>query len=302
MVKLIQEVLDSILDQHMDWLTGKPGGVRAKLNGVDLSGLTIKNRSLEFAELTGTKFDKSALINVNFNNSSIWEGRFVNAEIIGCSFEYTNLLRTNFNKSKIQDTNFRHTNIMCSRFKETEIKMATFSFCDLLGTTMINSKIQSSNIENSNCRQVDFSGASIINSAIIKSELSFSIMVDTKIEDTKLYDLHTNGIEGQDIINVMVNLGKKKINLTYWKDLEIWTQGYLQGNLNDLRMFLELVCSNEEYIVPIYNEVLGLILNLSNNYNSSNGEKIILNNILNNLDNRTNSNNNGSSNMLNWDI
>lgn len=300
MVKLIQEVLDSILDQHLDWLNSKPGGVRAKLSNVDLSGLTIKNRSLQFAEFQGTRLDKTKLINVNFNNSNFCESRFVNAEIIGCRFEYTNLSRTNFSKSKIQDTNFRNTNIMGSEFKETEIKMVTFGFCDLLGTTMINSRIQSSNIENSNCRQVDFSGASIINSAIIKSELSFSIMVDTKIEDTKLYDLHTNGIEGQDIINVMVNLGKKKINLTYWKDLEIWTQGYLQGNLNDLRMFLELVCSNEEHIVPIYNEVLGLILNLSNNYNSTNGEKIILNNILNNLDNRTNSNK--SSNMLNWDI
>lgn len=300
MVKLIQEVLDSILDQHLDWLNSKPGGVRAKLNNVDLNGLTIKNRSLQFAELRGTSLDKTTLINVNFNNSDLCEGRFVGSEIVGCRFEYTNLSRTDFSKSKIEDTNFRNTNIMGAKFKETEIKMVTFGFCDLLGTTMSNSKIQSSNFENSNCRQVDFSGASIINSALIKCELSFSTMVDTKIEHTKLYDLHTNGIEGQDIINVMVNLGKKQINLTYWKDLEIWTQGYLQGNLNDLRMFLELACSNEELLTPIYNEVLELILNLSSNYNSTNGERIILNNILNNLDNRVDNKN--SNNTLNWDI
>ena len=71
MVKLIQEVLDSILDQHLDWLNSKPGGVRAKLNNVDLNGLTIKNRSLQFAELRGTSFDKTTLINVNFNNSDL---------------------------------------------------------------------------------------------------------------------------------------------------------------------------------------------------------------------------------------
>lgn len=300
MVKLIQEVLDSILDQHMDWLNNKPGGVRAKLNNVDLNGLTIKNRSLQFAELRGTSFDKTTLINVNFNNSDLCDGIFIGSEIIGCRFEYTNLSRTDFSESKINDTNFRNSNIMGAKFKETEIKMATISFCDLLGTTMSNSKIQSSNFENSNCRQVDFSGANIINSALIKCELSFSTMVDTKIEHTKLYDLHTNGIEGQDIINVMVNLGKKQINLTYWKDLEIWTQGYLQGNLNDLRMFLELACSNEELLTPIYNEVLELILNLSNNYNSTNGERIILNNILNSLDNRVD--NKDSNNTLNWDI
>ncbi len=300
MVKLIQEVLDSILDQHMDWLNNRPGGVRAKLNDIDLSGLIIENKSLKFAELRGTTFDKTTLMNVNFTNADLCESRFVGAEITGCRFEYTNLSRTNFSKSKIQDTNFRNTNIMGSKFKESEIKMVTFGFCDLLGTTMSNSKIQSSNFENSNCRQVDFSGANITNSALIKCELSFSTMVDTKIEQTKLYDLHTNGIEGQDIINVMVNLGKKQINLTYWKDLEIWTQGYLQGNLNDLRMFLELVCSKEEHITPVYNEVLELILNLSSNYNSSNGERIILNNILNNLDNRVD--NKGSNNTLNWDI
>lgn len=296
MVKMIQEVLDNILNQHEDWLNGRPGGMRAKLNDSDLSGLIIENKSLKFAEFQNTKFEGAELINVNFSHADLCESEFAGTNIIGCKFEFTNLLRTDFSKSIIVDTNFSKSNIMGSNFKDAEIKKTMISFSNLFGVNMSGIHIKSSNIESNNCRLANFSDAEVVNSAFIKCELSDSNMSGIKLKDTKLSNLHTSGITGQNIINIMVNLGNKKLDITYWKDLEIWTQGYLQGDLGELQTFLDLVCINDEDMVPIYNEALELIQNLARNYNSINGEKRKLNIILDNL------NNENSEDDLNWDI
>lgn len=299
MIKITQNELDNIVSKHMDWVNGRSGGEKANLEGYDLKGLKLTDVDLRYSNLKDSNLNKTELTGVNFSNANLSNIKINNSNLLECKFHYTNMSRSDFSGSKLKDCQIYFSNLISSKFYKSNFLSTFIKSTELNGTALFSANIKSSNFENSNFQGVDFTKSIIIDTFFTRCDLSFSNMSNVELDNTKLININTNGIDGQNIINVMVNLGEKKINLTYWVDLDIWTQGYMQGNIDSLKEFLGVVCEKDEDIVPVYNDVLDFISNISNKYTTADKNKQILINTLSRLENNTKNN---SNDILSWDI
>ena len=75
--RLSQGELDLIVSAHERFIEGRPGGKRASLRFVDLTGLNLTDRNLSDADLSGSVFD----------NCKMARAKLERANLFGCDMQ-----------------------------------------------------------------------------------------------------------------------------------------------------------------------------------------------------------------------
>lgn len=127
------------------------------LRGLYVSIVDISNLNLRGADLTGSVFVTSNLLNADFSNANLTNAYaisnpnfsgslFISARIVNADFEATELTATNFTKADLSNSNFRSSDLSNAKLNSAiannvDFTQATLNGADLRGAKLGNAKI-----------------------------------------------------------------------------------------------------------------------------------------------------------------
>ena len=156
----------------------------ANFESYELDGISLNGISFIFSIFTGSKFNKSELVDINFSQAKSkrhtvqkrqrlktltspppnWKMQnFEDATLINCIFKNTNLENSNFASAQIKGCQFRGSNLNHSNLSSAKIQNSDLGFARLMYAYAKSADIYSSRFNGINARGSDFGFSKITN-------------------------------------------------------------------------------------------------------------------------------------------
>ncbi|EPR8609632.1 pentapeptide repeat-containing protein [Listeria monocytogenes] len=115
--------------------------------------------------------------------------------------------------------------------------------------------LSGANLRHADLRRADLSGANLRHADLRRADLSYA---DLSYAD--LNWINWRDVVGLTVIAVQINTTRKNNQITYIKELEIWTTGCFQGTLEELKTSIENTHKDNEKLKAKYYRVIDFIL------------------------------------------
>jgi len=126
------EEIKKILENHKNWLYGKPDGFRADLRGASLQGADLRRASLQGADLQGAN-----LWEANLHGANLWEANLRRANLRGANLRGANIQGANLWEANLRRANLRRANLWGANLRGANIQGAKLQGADLRGATAL---------------------------------------------------------------------------------------------------------------------------------------------------------------------
>jgi len=114
--RISQNELDLLIDGHERLLSGRPGGKRATLRFMDLSGLDLSGRNLSDADVSASVLDGARMIRTRLDRSNLFGSDLRRANLIQAS-----LIRADLRGVCLHGANLTQADLTQADFREGQI-------------------------------------------------------------------------------------------------------------------------------------------------------------------------------------
>ncbi|EJA0908905.1 pentapeptide repeat-containing protein [Listeria monocytogenes] len=123
-----------------------------------------------------------------------------------------------------------------------------------------NADLKNTNLRFANLRLADLRGADLS-----YANLRFANLSNADLSYANLSNVNLNWINWRDVVSltviaVQINTTRKNNQITYIKELEIWTTGCFQGTLEELKDSIEQTHDNNDFLKRRYYRAINYIL------------------------------------------
>ncbi|HDU7623343.1 TPA: pentapeptide repeat-containing protein [Listeria monocytogenes] len=144
----------------------------------------------------------------------------------------------------------RGANLRRADLRRADLSYADLSYADLRGA---------------NLSYADLSGADLNGADLSYANLSYADLSGADLNGADLRGANLNWINWRDVVGLTViaaqiNTTRKNNQITYIKELEIWTTGCFQGTLEELKTSIENTHKDNEKLKAKYYRVIDFIL------------------------------------------
>ncbi|EKD1029696.1 pentapeptide repeat-containing protein, partial [Listeria monocytogenes] len=133
---------------------------------------------------------------------------------------------------------------------------------DLSNADLKNTNLRFANLRLAYLRGADLSGANLRHADLRRADLSYANLsyADLSYANLRRADLsyadlnwiNWRDVVGLTVIAVQINTTRKNNQITYIKELEIWTTGCFQGTLEELKDSIEQTHDNNDFLKRRY--------------------------------------------------
>ncbi|OET52605.1 pentapeptide repeat-containing protein, partial [Listeria monocytogenes] len=126
------------------------------------------------------------------------------------------------------------------------------------------------NLRHADLRRADLSGANLRHADLRRADLSYANLsyADLSYANLRRADLsyadlnwiNWRDVVGLTVIAVQINTTRKNNQITYIKELEIWTTGCFQGTLEELKDSIEQTHASNDFLKRRYYRAINYIL------------------------------------------
>ena len=208
------DILQAI-ESHERWLKRKPGGLRADLSGLEVTGFQLARVNLQSARLSGVNFANTLLSGAdlsyadlfcaNLDDSDLTNAVLMRADLRGASIRGANLGGANLKEADMrggaiindltgEKPTFIRADASSSTLDDADINNANLSGTNLSNSSMIGANLENTllcganlsgvNLENANLTGADLSGANLANAKIIGANLRGANLRGALISET----------------------------------------------------------------------------------------------------------------------
>ena len=117
-MKITNEELKVILDNHQKWLNHEVGGIRADLSYADLSYADLSYANLTDANLTGAILSHANLTDANLTGANLTDANLTRADLSYANLTGANLTVANLTGADLTDAVLSHANLTDVKFNE----------------------------------------------------------------------------------------------------------------------------------------------------------------------------------------
>ncbi|EKK3384776.1 TPA: pentapeptide repeat-containing protein [Listeria innocua] len=138
---------------------------------------------------------------------------------------------------------------------------ANLSNADLSNANLSYADLNGADLRGANLSYADLNGADLSDADLRGANLSYADLNGADLRGANLNWINWRDVVSLTVIAVQINTTRKNNQITYIKELEIWTTGCFQGTLDELKASVEQTHKHNEKLKKRYYRVIDFILN-----------------------------------------
>ncbi|HAA8544325.1 TPA_asm: hypothetical protein GHN35_07515, partial [Listeria monocytogenes] len=140
------------------------------------------------------------------------------------------------------------------------LRHADLRRADLSGANLRHADLRRADLSGANLRHADLRRADLSYANLSYADLSYANLRRADLSYADLNWINWRDVVGLTVIAVQINTTRKNNQITYIKELEIWTTGCFQGTLEELKTSIENTHKDNEKLKAKYYRVIDFIL------------------------------------------
>ncbi|HHR3127058.1 hypothetical protein HS43_07590 [Listeria monocytogenes] len=171
------------------------------------------------------------------------------------NLSYANLSYADLSCANLRGANLRGANLSYADLSCANLRVADLSYANLRVANLSYADLSYANLRVANLSYADLSYANLRGANLSGADLSYA---DLRRAD--LNWINWRDVVGLTVIAVQINTTRKNNQITYIKDLEIWTTGCFQGTLEELKDSIEQTHASNDFLKRRYYRAINYIL------------------------------------------
>ncbi|EDJ6234442.1 hypothetical protein GFD36_14285 [Listeria monocytogenes] len=173
-------------------------------------------------------------------------------------------------RANLSYANLSYADLSCANLRGADLRGANLSYADLSCANLSCANLRGANLRGANLSYADLSCANLRGANLSGADLSYADLrranlsgADLSYADLRRADLNWinwRDVVGLTVIAVQINTTRKNNQITYIKDLEIWTTGCFQGTLEELKDSIEQTHASNDFLKRRYYRAINYIL------------------------------------------
>ncbi len=152
--KIGKDELQKILRRHELWVCGEPRGQKAKLSGMDFSGVNLRDCCLAGAEFYGANLRRAILMSADLSNANL-DGADLSGAYLRCAnLSGSSLRNTICCKADFRGANLTNANLVSANFADVMARGAYFDSAQLMNAVLTNANLNRAKFRGANLRGV----------------------------------------------------------------------------------------------------------------------------------------------------
>ncbi len=137
---------------------------------------------------------------------------------------------------------------------------ADLSYADLRGANLSYADLSYADLRRADLRRADLRRADLSGADLSGADLSCANLSYADLSCADLNWINWRDVVGLTVIAVQINTTRKNNQITYIKELEIWTTGCFQGTLEELKDSIEQTHASNDFLKRRYYRAINYIL------------------------------------------
>ncbi|EHL2537691.1 pentapeptide repeat-containing protein [Listeria monocytogenes] len=163
--------------------------------------------------------------------------------------------RADLSNADLKNTNLRFADLRCA-----DLSGANLSYADLRDANLSGANLSYADLSGANLSGADLSGANLSYADLSGANLSGADLSGANLSYADLNWINWRDVVSLTVIAVQINTTRKNNQITYIKELEIWTTGCFQGTLEELKDSIEQTHDNNDFLKRRYYRAINYIL------------------------------------------
>ncbi|EAG8187264.1 pentapeptide repeat-containing protein [Listeria monocytogenes] len=153
-------------------------------------------------------------------------------------------------RANLRGANLSYEDLSCANLRGANLSYADLSCANLRGANLSYADLSCANLS-----YADLSCANLRGANLSGADLSYA-----DLSGANLNWINWRDVVSLTVIAVQINTTRKNNQITYIKELEIWTTGCFQGTLEELKTSIENTHKDNEKLKAKYYRVIDFIL------------------------------------------
>ncbi|EPX7670769.1 pentapeptide repeat-containing protein [Listeria monocytogenes] len=172
------------------------------------------------------------------------------ANLSYANLSYANLSYANLSYANLRGANLSYADLSCANLRVADLSYANLSCANL----------RVADLSYANLRVANLSYADLSYANLRVANLSYADLSYADLRRADLNWINWRDVVGLTVIAVQINTTRKNNQITYIKDLEIWTTGCFQGTLEELKDSIEQTHASNDFLKRRYYRAINYIL------------------------------------------
>ncbi|EAG3693012.1 pentapeptide repeat-containing protein [Listeria monocytogenes] len=156
--------------------------------------------------------------------------------------------------------NLSYADLRRADLSGANLSYANLSYADLRRADLSGANLRGANLRRANLSYADLSCADLSCANLRVANLSYADLSYADLRRADLNWINWRDVVGLTVIAVQINTTRKNNQITYIKDLEIWTTGCFQGTLEELKDSIEQTHASNDFLKRRYYRAINYIL------------------------------------------
>ncbi|EPE0821681.1 pentapeptide repeat-containing protein [Listeria monocytogenes] len=174
--------------------------------------------------------------------------------------ERANLSYADLRRADLSYANLSYADLRRADLRRADLSGANLRRADLSGANLRGANLSYANLSYADLRRADLSGANLRRANLRGANLSGANLRGANLSYADLNWINWRDVVSLTVIAVQINTTRKNNQITYIKELEIWTTGCFQGTLEELKDSIEQTHASNDFLKRRYYRAINYIL------------------------------------------
>ncbi|HEL8187277.1 TPA: pentapeptide repeat-containing protein [Listeria monocytogenes] len=182
------------------------------------------------------------------------------ANLRGANLSYADLSCANLRGANLRGANLSYADLSCANLRVANLSYADLSGANLRGANLSGADLSYADLRRANLRVANLSYADLSCANLSGANLSGANLRGANLSYADLNWINWRDVVSLTVIAVQINTTRKNNQITYIKELEIWTTGCFQGTLEELKDSIEQTHASNDFLKRRYYRAINYIL------------------------------------------
>ncbi|EAG7382881.1 pentapeptide repeat-containing protein [Listeria monocytogenes] len=156
--------------------------------------------------------------------------------------------------------NLSYADLRRADLRRADLRRANLSYANLSYADLNGADLNGADLRRANLSYADLSGADLNGADLRRADLSYADLNGANLSYANLNWINWRDVVSLTVIAVQINTTRKNNQITYIKELEIWTTGCFQGTLEELKDSIEQTHASNDFLKRRYYRAINYIL------------------------------------------